>query len=202
MKTINHDGEEFVLKSEIEAAFKDRISKLSNRAIQAEEQAATLQEQIDSQSGELSKISKLQEQISTLEESLQSAETKYSRVTMMSDLGFTDPEIRDALEWAYQRAGVETPLEDWIREIKESPETAPLVLRPHLSQAKPQEATVETREIQAQEIEPPPLMLPPKTNTGTKPAPVQSGDILKRAATDPEFYAQNREAIKKAWRSR
>ena len=36
MKTITHEGIEYVLKSDIEAAFKDRISKLSARAIQAE----------------------------------------------------------------------------------------------------------------------------------------------------------------------
>ena len=28
MNTINHDGQEYVLKSEMEAAFKDRIAKL------------------------------------------------------------------------------------------------------------------------------------------------------------------------------
>ena len=83
MKTIEHEGQTFVLKTDIEAAFKERISKLSSRAIQAEEQAKALQDNLDSQSGELTKISKLQEKVTTLEASLQDAESKYSRVSMV-----------------------------------------------------------------------------------------------------------------------
>ncbi len=59
MKTIEHEGQTFVLKADIENAFKDRIQKLSARAIQAEEAAKTIQEQYDNQSGELEKIQKV-----------------------------------------------------------------------------------------------------------------------------------------------
>jgi len=206
MQTINHEGVEYVLKADIEAAFKDRISKLSSRAIQAEEAAKALQDNLDNQSGELQKISKLQEKVSTLEQSLTDAESKYSRVSMLSEQGFTDPELREAVEWAYQRSKSEAPLDEWIKGIKENPENAPLVLRPHLQskQATPPTAEASPSEAVAPTAEPipSPSLLPPKTNTGAKPAPVQSGDILKRAAQDSEFYAQNREAIKKAWRTR
>ncbi|MDB4789766.1 hypothetical protein OAG66_00205 [bacterium] len=206
MQTINHEGVEYVLKADIEAAFKDRISKLSSRAIQAEEAAKALQESLDNQSGELQKISKLQEKVSTLEQSLTDAESKYSRVSMLSEQGFTDPELREAVEWAYQRSKSEAPLDEWIKGIKENPSEAPLVLRPHLQskQAPPLTAEGSNPEAVAPTAEPiaSPSLLPPKTNTGAKPAPVQSGDILKRAAQDSEFYAQNREAIKKAWRTR
>lgn len=206
MQTINHEGVEYVLKADIEAAFKDRISKLSSRAIQAEEAAKALQESLDNQSGELQKISKLQEKVSTLEQSLTDAESKYSRVSMLSEQGFTDPELREAVEWAYQRSKSESPLDEWIKGIKENPDNAPLVLRPHLQskQAPPPTAEGSNPEAVAPTAEatPSPSLLPPKTNTGAKPAPVQSGDILKRAAQDSEFYAQNREAIKKAWRTR
>jgi hypothetical protein len=206
MQTINHEGVEYVLKADIEAAFKDRISKLSSRAIQAEEAAKALQDNLDNQSGELQKISKLQEKVSTLEQSLTDAESKYSRVSMLSEQGFTDPELREAVEWAYQRSKSESPLDEWIKGIKENPSEAPLVLRPHLQskQATPPTAEASNPEAVAPTAEPiaSPSLLPPKTNTGAKPAPVQSGDILKRAAQDSEFYAQNRDAIKKAWRSR
>lgn len=208
MKTIKHDGEEYVLKSEIESAFKERISKLSSRAIQAEEAANQLQEQIDNQSGELQKISKLQEHISTLESSLQDAESRFSRVSMLSELGFTDPEIREAVEWSYERAmkGQEerVPMGDWIKGIKENPDTAPAVLKPHLqSQAAPEaspEASPEAAPVVAQAAPEAPL-LPPKTNTAAKPAPVQSGNIIERGLTDLQFYEQNREAIVAAYRS-
>lgn len=207
MQTINHEGVEYVLKADIEAAFKDRISKLSSRAIQAEEAAKALQDNLDNQSGELQKISKLQEKVTTLEQSLTDAESKYSRVSMLSEQGFTDPELREAVEWAYQRSKSESPLDEWIKGIKENPENAPLVLRPHLQKKAP-EGTAEgspteaaAPNMQAESIASPSL-LPPRTNKGAKPAPVQSGDILKRASQDIEFYAQNREAIKKAWRTR
>jgi hypothetical protein len=206
MQTITHEGVEYVLKAEIEAAFKDRISKLSSRAIQAEEAAKALQDNLDNQSGELQKISKLREKVSTLEQSLTDAESKYSRISMLSDQGFTDPELREAVEWAYQRSKSESPLDEWIKGIKENPENAPLVLRPHLQAkqaASPSEAGSNPEAVApTAEATPSPSLLPPKTNTGAKPAPVQSGDILKRAAQDSEFYAQNREAIKKAWRTR
>jgi len=207
MKTINHEGVEYVLKADIEAAFKDRISKLSARAIQAEEAAKALQDTLDNQSGELTKISTLQEKVSTLEQSLQEAESKYSRVSMLSDLGFTDPDLRDAVEWAYSIANSEDSLEDWIKGIKDNPEEAPMVLRPHLQAKATQETTAEAApstsaapEVQAETAESPSL-LPPRTNTGAKPAPVQSGDILSRVGSgDLDFYEQNHEAIKKAWR--
>ena len=204
MKTINHEGVEYVLKADIEAAFKDRISKLSARAIQAEEVAKALQDTLDNQSGELQKISTLQEKVTTLEQSLQDAESKYSRVSMLSDMGFTDPDLRDAVEWAYSRSNSESSLEDWIKGIKENPGEAPLVLRPHLQATAPEitaEAapSAEAAPIQAEAVEAAPL-LPPRTNTGAKPAPVQNGDILSRGLKDPEFYEENRDAIMKAWR--
>ena len=207
MKTINHEGVEYVLKADIEAAFKDRISKLSARAIQAEEAAKALQDTLDNQSGELTKISTLQEKVSTLEQSLQEAESKYSRVSMLSDMGFTDPDLRDAVEWAYSRANSEASLEDWIKGIKENPAEAPMVLRPHLqANATPEAAAESTQSAESEPVaqaEPAesPSLLPPRTNTGAKPAPVQSGDILKRVESgDLDFYEQNHEAIVKAWR--
>lgn len=210
MKTINHEGVEYVLKSDIEAAFKDRISKLSARAIQAEEAAKALQDTLDNQAGELTKISALQEKVTTLEQSLQDAESKYTRVSMLSELGFTDPDLREAVEWSYSRSNSEASLEEWIKGIKENPAEAPLVLRPHLQSKQAPEASSTTAEaapsveassapMQAEAIEHPSL-LPPRTNTGAKPAPVQSADLFSRVG-DSDFYRANRDMIMKAWRS-
>lgn len=206
MKSLNHEGEEYVLKSEIEAAFKERISKLSSRAIQAEEAANALQDQIDNQSGELQKVSKLQEKISSLETSLSDAENRFSRVSMLSELGFTDPDIREAVEWSYERAmkGQEerVPMGDWIKGIKENPEAAPAILKPHLqSKSAPEESPGETLEASSvvAEASPEAPLLPPKTNTAAKPAPVQSGNLIDRGLSDLDFYEQNREAIRSAY---
>ncbi len=206
MKTITHEGVEYVLKADIESAFKDRISKLSARAIQAEEAAKALQDTLDNQAGELTKISTLQEKVTTLEQSLQDAESKYSRVSMLSEQGFTDPDLREAVEWAYQRSKSEASLEDWIKGIKENPAEAPIVLRPHLLAKATPETTaaaapsIEKDYIESEVVESAPL-LPPRTNTGAKPAPVQSGDIISRGLKDDDFYEDNRDAIMKAWRA-
>ena len=48
----------------------------------------------------------------------------------------------------------------------------------------------------------PPALIPPKTNTGIKPTPVATTDILEKAAADPDFYRANRDAIRKAWFNR
>ena len=124
---------------------------------------------------------------------------------MLSEQGFTDPEIRDAVEWSYERAmkGQEerVPLGEWIASIKENPENAPAVLRPHLTaRATPEiteASTPAATAIEAAPVEDTPL-LPPRTNTAAKPAPVQSGNILDRIG-DLDFYEQNREAIRDAY---
>ena len=101
MKTINHEGQEYVLKTDMENAFKDRIQKLSARALQAEEAAATIQDQLDNQSGELSKIQKLSSRVQELEQELENANSRYTRHTAMSELGITDPDVRELVEWQY-----------------------------------------------------------------------------------------------------
>lgn len=208
MNTINHEGQEYVLKADIENAFKDRIQKLSSRAIAAEEAAATIQEQLDNQSGELSKIQKLSSRVQELESELESANSRYSRHSAMSELGITDPEVRELVEWQYEKAtkgdDKAPSLNDWLSSMKEDPSKAPVTLRPHLQSnttaAAPEQVTEQVTEQATTAPEPDqPALIAPKTNTGTAPAPVQSTDILKRGAEDFEFYKANRDAIRKAW---
>lgn len=138
MKTLNHEGEEYVLKSDIENAFKERIQKLSSRAIAAEDQLKTLQDQIDTQSGELAKVEKLNAQLMDMQTQLDNANNRYSRHTAMAEAGFTDSDIRDLVEWQYEKAMQnkakkdQVPLQDWIKEIKTNPDMAPMALRPHI----------------------------------------------------------------------
>ena len=211
MKTINHDGEEYVLKTDIENAFRDRIQKLSARAIQAEEAAAAIQDQLDNQSGELSKIQKLSSRVQELESELETANSRYSRHTAMSELGITDPEVRELVEWQYERAtkgdDKAPSLNDWLQSIKEDPSKAPVTLRPHLEAKVTAAAEQVTEQVTEQAAPAPvqveqPALIAPKTNTGAAPAPVQSTDILKRGAEDFEFYKANRDAIRKAYRGK
>ena len=214
MKTVTHEGQEYVLKSDMEQAFQSRIQKLSSRAIQAEEQARAYQEQLDSQAGELQKIQTLGSRVQELESELETANTRYQRQVLMADQGFQDPEIRELVEWQYSKAtkGQESPvsMSEWLQAMKADPSQAPVTLRPHLQiESAPSEASAEAVQEAVQETQAPvqaqmdpPAMLPPKTNTGTVQAPVQSTDLLKRASEDLDFYRANREAVRKAWMGR
>lgn len=210
MKTIEHEGQTFVLKADIENAFKDRIQKLSARAIQAEEAAKAIQEQYDNQSGELEKIQKLSSRVQELEGELENANNRYSRHTAMADLGIVDAEVRELVEWQYEKAtkgDAKAPaLNEWLAAMKKDPSSAPVTLRPHLqtetatATAEPSsEPTVESTPAPVTEQ---PVLIAPKTNTGTTPAPMQSTNLLNRGADDFEFYKANRDAIRKAWPGR
>ena len=209
MKTIEHEGQTFVLKADIENAFKDRIQKLSARAIQAEETAKAIQEQFDNQSGELEKIQKLSTRVQELEGELENANNRYSRHTAMADLGIVDAEVRELVEWQYEKAtkgDAKAPaLNEWLAAMKADPSTAPVTLRHHLqTETAATESTTEStvESTPAPMIEEQPALIAPKTNTGTTPAPMQSTNLLNRGADDFEFYKANRDAIRKAWPGR
>ena len=209
MKMINHEGEEYVLKSDMENAFRERIQKLSSRAITAEEQLKELQDKLDTQSGELAKIDSLNAQLQKLGEDLDKANNRYSRHTAMADAGFQDAEIRDLVEWQYDKAMQskakkdQVSLQEWIKEIKSNPDTIPVTLRPHIKVDTAEAVTTEAvQPTSVQKSVDTPVILPPKTNTGAQPTPVQSTDMLKRAQDDFEFYKANRDAIKNAWRQK
>jgi len=205
MKTINHEGQDYVLKSDIENAFKDRIQKLSARAITAEEQAKAFQDQLDNQSGELEKITKLSSRVQELEGELDNANNRYSRHTAMADLGIVDSEVRELVEWQYEKATKgddKAPgLNEWLAAMKEDPTKAPITLRHHLTAKEPSAAAEQVTEQVTEQVQPDqPVLIAPKTNTGATVAPVQSSDMLKRGADDFEFYKANREAIRTAYR--
>ena len=212
MKTITHEGQEYVLRSDLEASFKDRISKLSTRATQAEEQSQALQAELDNQMGKLGSIEALTEQIETYKTQLAQANTRYDRHSAMAQHGWTEPDLRDAVEWSYDRAMASLPkkdqqsLSEWLEGIKADPTQAPAILRPHLSQPQTEShSEMEAAPVQGEASAPAPMMLPPKApsiNRGAQPPPVQGGDILTRATQDLEFYRANREAVKAAWNKR
>lgn len=205
------EGVEYVPKADIENAFKDRIAKLSARAVQAEEKATAIQTELDNTAGKLGSIDTLQQKINELQNELNTANTRYDRHNAMAQNGFTDPDIRDAVEWAYNKAiqGNDKPptLQTWLADIKSNPQNAPSILRPHLTTPVTVDPTTQSPGVEpstptpTQAIDTPPVM-PPKTNTGAQPAPTQQTDLLKRAVNDLEFYRSNRDAIRKAWFNR
>ena len=213
MKTITHEGQEYVLRSDIEASFKDRISKLSTRATQAEEQTQALQAELDNQAGKLGSIETLSQQIEQYKTQLEQANTRYDRHSAMAQHGWTDPDLRDAVEWSFDRAMSgrakkdQQTLSEWLEGIKTDPEQAPAILRPHLSQPKTESDSVPEMATQAEpqpQAESPALLPPraPQINRGVQPPPAQAGDIITRATQDLDFYRENRDAVRKAWMNR
>ena len=200
------DGVTYVPHDEIQRAFEDRLAKISAARSQAEERATELQTQLDTMQGKLGTLDTINSRVQELESQLQSEKNRFSRHTAMADNGWTDPDIREAVEWSYDKAMRNTPKKDqiplaeWLRTIKENPDNAPSILRPHLKQpeqAAPEQAAPEQAQEPIQDV---PSLLPPRTNNGARPAPVQTTSILDRGLQDIEFYAQNREAIHAEWK--
>ena len=143
---------------------------------------------------------------------METAQSRYQRHTTISQYGINDSDVRDVVEWQYDRAMANLPKKDrvdlgqWLESIKLDPTKAPSTLRPFF------EPQVETTQVETstatQAIQPPPsqpvtqAIQPPPSNRGVQtPSTTAPNDILSRAS-DPSFYAQNREAIREAYYSR
>ena len=213
MKTISHEGETYVLKSEMEAAIQSRIQKMSARAAEAEAQVQSLQNELDSVSGRLGALDNLQGQIETLKGQLDSANGRFDRYQAVSKYGLTDPDHLELVEWQYSRSMSnlpkkdQMPLGEWLEGLVQDPSQAPLSIRPHLQSLQtsaPQEAAPQVQESapQMQTIRPDSSLqapAPPKMNSGALQAPPITDNLVDRGLKDLDFYRQNRDAIKNAF---
>ena len=219
---IEHDGKKYILKSQVESIIKERVSKVAQRASEAEIQLKDVQAQLDAQQSKQASYDILAEQVSELQSKLSSSEKRFKRYQALSQHGITDQDLVDVIEWQFERAMKDTPkkeqksLDEWLSGHMENPEEAPISLRPHLRALSPQaEAEAEAVEQAIPEQPQPDLSglegiqhreymaeapKPPRTNKGAIPAP-EGKDILKRATStlDPNFYRDNHEAIRQAW---
>ena len=208
-KTITHDGIEYIEKSHVDEIVRQRISRYSDKISTAETQIAQYQAQLDEAAAKLGLFDNLSTQVETLRGELNTANSRYERHAVISQYGITDNGIREAVEWAYDKAmqGTEPTqqldLSSWMEQIHSNPDLAPAVLRPFISApAAPAAAAPVTQQPLApahptQVLQPP---VAPASNAGVAAggaAPVPS-DLLSRA-TDPAFFAENREAIREAY---
>jgi hypothetical protein len=224
MNEIEHEGKTYILKSQVESIIKDRVSKVAQRATEAENQVSSLTKEIDSFKSKQASIDMLSEQITSLKAELKTSETKFSRYQNMTKLGISEPELIEAIEWQYDKAMTGksqkelVPLNEWLQSHIDDVDNAPLAIRPHLQNiigdTAPQEANeapqidhegLESLEAYNHAIhevsEPLQRPQPPQTNRGAVPTP-EGKDILRKAMSDPEFYSKNAEAVKAAWMSR
>lgn len=219
MTEIENEGRVYVLKSEIESIIKERIGKVASRATTAEQALEEAQRRLEKAEKAMSSVDILNQQLAEMQTKLQSSEQRFSRYQSISKHGLTDPDLVEAIEWSFERSQKgksdkeRQTLSEWLDQQVESPENAPITIRPHLQALKmldedpsPQtEASADSyasnqeqsyTEQSLQQSAP-----PPRANVGAIPAPDSPG-FLERALKDPEFYAANRDKVKAAWNNR
>ena len=210
MKTIEREGQTFILKSDMEEIIKDRVSKVATRANEAETQLKELQSKLTEAEKRTSSADILASRVEELQSQLDSSKSRFERYQAISKHGLVDEDMVEAVEWSYERSQKDLskkdriPLGEWLDQQISNPESAHALLRPHLQQlnrSTPEQGEAgEEMEESIQEIAPSPQA--PPVNNGAVRAPNQHGDIIQLGLKDPEFYAQNREKIHAAWRAR
>lgn len=217
-KTFTHDGVEYVAKSHVDEIVRQRIAKYTEKLTTAETRLSEYQSKLDEASAKIGLVDNLTKQVESLRGELDGANSRYERHTVISQYGITDGGVRDAVEWAYEREMSgrakkdRQPLSDWMQTIHENPDSAPAVLRPFITAPQVTENAEQTAQVQQTTPQVTPQTTPqvtpqvqqtaPQSNNGVAAqtgAPVPN-DILQRA-TDPAFFAQNREAIRQAYYS-
>jgi TolA-binding protein len=208
MKTIEHEGQTYVLKTDMENAIQTRLQKMSARAAEAEQQAAQLQDTIDGMNGRLGALDNLQSQIDQYKEQLEQANGRFDRYQTVSKFGMTDTDQLELVEWQYKRTMAQRAkkdqqsLGDWLDGLVQDPSTAPIALRPHLQALAPKEATQVVEAAPQVAEAPQALPQPPRMNNGAITAPPTTENLVERGLRDLDFYRENREAIKKAFYNR
>lgn len=213
MNEIEHEGKTYILKSQVESIIKERVSKVAQRANDYESQLSELQKDLEKANKSSASIDVLKSKIDELQGKYDKANQRYDRYTAISGYGLTDPELVEAIEWAYDRAmsKQEKPVElkEWLKGAFENPESAPIMLRPHIQAAR---ASINLEE----EIESSPnhereqlaelndtsatnTPIAPRTNSGAISLPDKQTSLSNRVYDDPELYEANREQLKKSW---
>ena len=139
MKTItDEEGNVYVLKTDMETAIKERISKVTSRAQEAEEQVRTLKADLDEAKKSAGISDTLNQQLEEYREQLTKANSRYDRYKAISQHGLVDEDMVEAIEWAYEKSmsklgkKEQVPLTEWLEGAVQDPSKAPAVLRPHL----------------------------------------------------------------------
>ena len=210
MRTIEHEGQTYILKSSMEEIIRERVAKVATRANEAEQAAKDLQERLQEAEKKTSSADILASRVEQLQAELDSSKSRYERYQAISKHGLVDEDMVEAVEWSYERSQRDVAKKDrkslgeWLEEQVANPDQAHALLRPHLhSLAQEQAAPIQGEEAPPLEVEaaaPPPSM--PAVNNGAVRPPSQAGDIIDLGLQDRDFYKQNRDKIEAAWRAR
>ena len=162
----------------------------------------------------MSSVDILNQQLADMQNKLSTSENRFNRYQSISKHGLTDPDLVEAIEWSYERSQKNAAdkekktLSEWLDSVADNPDTAPITIRPHLkalrmidenpSEAPAADLPVADTHSQLASLE---QARAPRTNSKAMPTP-ESADFMDRALRDPEFYAQNRDKVKTAWKNR
>lgn len=205
MKTITHEGVEYLEKTHVDELVRSRIAKVSERARFAEGRVKELEGELDTTRGAASQVEALTSTVEGLQAELKQASEKYSIHSTIASHGFVDNDTRDMIEWSYRRAmdGVaqkeRVELGEWIDNIKASPEAAPSHLRPLLASTPSQAIEEPQGASQAPtnaNISQPPTPTAPPSNQGVQATKATGEDLVAAALSNPEMWREQNEAIK------
>ena len=211
MKIITHEGQEYILKSEVDGIVRERLSKVAEGKRMAEGKVSELEAQLETMNEKVKGVDAMASQLSQLQDELAVSNQRYERHSAIASHGITDPEIRDLIEWQYTKAmdgksqKDKKSLSEWISGMGESGEI-PTVLQPYFRITEEEQAPAQGQApAQSQAPAPSPSSNPmaqrPTSNQGVAQTQDHStsADMWKRAGSDFEFYQQNRAQLKKQY---
>ena len=211
MKIITHEGQEYILKSEVDGIVRERLSKVAEGKRMAEGKVSELEAQLETMNEKVKGVDAMASQLSQLQDELAVSNQRYERHSAIASHGITDPEIRDLIEWQYTKAmdgksqKDKKSLSEWISGMGETGEI-PTVLQPYFRITEEgQEQAQGQAPAQSQAPAPSPSSNPmaqrPTSNQGVAQTQDHStsADMWKRAGSDFEFYQQNRAQLKKQY---
>lgn len=201
---INHEGKTYILKSQVEGIIKDRISKIASRASEQEQRANELETSLADIQQRAASIDIISAQLEEMKGKLSASENRFHRFQAVSKYGITEPDIIEAIEGSYEKSMKNKPkkehvsLEDWISNHIQSPDKAPILLRPHFMQVSKQRAPQEEQSTQQQQENIPAESNFVSTNQNIVKAPEQ-GNPTTQGLKSQKDYRANREAIRAAY---
>ena len=214
MKIITHEGQEYILKSEVDGIVRERLSKGAEGKRMAEGKVSELEAQLETMNEKVKGVDAMASQLSQLQDELAVSNQRYERHSAIASHGITDPEIRDLIEWQYTKAmdgktqKDKKSLSEWISGMGESGEI-PTVLQPYFRITEEGQETPAPAQGQAQAQSQAPAPSPSSNPMAQRPTSNQgvaqtqdhstSADMWKRAGSDFEFYQQNRAQLKKQY---
>lgn len=211
-KTKIIEGVEYIQKDHVDEIVRQRIAKYSERIAQTESKLGEYESELDAARAKMGLVDNLTNQVESLQGELKTAQSRYDRHTTISQFGINDGDVRDMVEWQYDRAMSNRAKKDrvelgeWLETIKTDPTTAPSTLRPFFETQTDTQPNTTSNEppqpSQGFQQPQPQLTPPPSSNRGVQSQPTAAPNDLLSRATDPTFYAQNRDAIREAYYSR